>query len=241
MKPIFLSYCPTIDVADLQRWQFLTIKSWHFLDLSRNSLDQLTSHPLIAIVGANVIWRVILISTMMANLTAVIQCPPMIKFFSFFISPFSFLGKFCRLFVEQKLAGEPLSSLRVIGLWCEYARGRRSLIYLRLSDRICLLVSVVQPNNPPWWLHCLASIIIGLICPTVFVGQKGKLFVIFIFWPNLLPSDIFTAPSDCDYLYHSKTVLCSTIVRAILRGWRHCGNLGFCTIAFFSSIPHSLL
>ena len=96
MKPIFLSYCPTIDVADLQRWQFLTIKSRHFLHLSRNSLDQLTSHLLIAIVGANVIWRVILISTMMANLTAVIQCPPMIKFFSFYQSLFFLCFTFWR-------------------------------------------------------------------------------------------------------------------------------------------------
>ena len=48
---IFLSYCPTIDVADCQRWQFLTIKSWHFLNLSTNSLDQLTSRLLIAILG----------------------------------------------------------------------------------------------------------------------------------------------------------------------------------------------
>ena len=55
MKPIFLSYCPTIDVAEFQTWQFLPIKPRHFLDLSRNSSeDQLTS-LLIALLGGNVI------------------------------------------------------------------------------------------------------------------------------------------------------------------------------------------
>ena len=58
------------------------------------------------------------------------------------------------------------------------------------------------------------------------LGSTFWTFVISIFWQYLLKANIFTALSDSDHLYHSKTVLCLPIVRAILRGWRHCGNFG---------------
>ena len=105
--------------------------------------------------------------------------------------------------------------------------GRRFPICLQFSAQFagsCILWNN-QPPHPP-----LVTLMDSLTCfyQKIWFGSKHWLVnkaIYLSFWKYLHQSDNFTTLSDFDCLYHGKTVLCSPIVSAILRGWGHCGNV----------------
>ena len=118
--------------------------------------------------------------------------------------------------------------------------GRRFPICLQFSAQFagsCILWNN-QPPHPP-----LVTLMDSLTCfyQKIWFGSKHWLVnkaIYLSFWKYLHQSDNFTTLSDFDCLYHGKTVLCSPIVSAILRGWGHCGNVA--QLFFLWIIRHGL-